>query len=349
MKKQSVGKKLFFHPRNDYTGSTRVLANIIEAEYVDQQVFVVVNNIKEGFLSQLSNVKIIPIYYPLYKGNRIFLVTPILWRIHAFYLAFKYSFKVDIFYINTIVPYYAAIVGAIRRKKIIYHIHEKFVVKNCYTKVSEWVFNHTTATRIFVSKYLEEQYPIREGCPSIVKYNTLPKSFLDKVNVVPIEERHRNTIIMIASLSKVKGLFTYVDVARKMPDYRFVLILSANKEKIENFFVETLSNNLTIYPSQSDIHPFLRKADLMLNLSIPSLWIETFGMTILEAMAYGIPSIVPNVGGPTELIIDGYNGYCIDVTNVDEIVFSIERIMQEVNYKFFVNNSSERFLCFNNK
>ena len=87
----------------------------------------------------------------------------------------------------------------------------------------------------------------------------------------------------------------------------------------------------------------------MLNLSIPSLWIETFGMTILEAMAYGIPSIVPNVGGPTELIIDGYNGYCIDVTNVDEIVFSIERIMQEVNYKFFVNNSSERFLCFNNK
>lgn len=346
---QSVDRTLFFHPKNDYTGSTRVLVNILEMEYANQQVFVVVNNIKEGFLSQLSNVKIIPIYYPLYKGNRIFLVTPILWRIHAFYLAFKYSFKVDAFYINTIVPYYAAIVGAIRRKKIIYHIHEKFVVKNCYTKVSEWVFNHTTATRIFVSKYLEEQYPIRKGCPSIVKYNLLPKSFLDKVNVVPIEERHRNTIIMIASLSKVKGLFTYVDVARKMPDYRFVLILSADKEKIENFFVETLPNNLTIYPSQSDIHPFLQKADLMLNLSIPSLWIETFGMTILEAMAYGIPSIVPNVGGPTELIIDGYNGYCIDVTNVDEIVFSIERIMQEVNYKFFVNNSSERFLCFNNK
>lgn len=346
---QSVGRKLFFHPRNDYTGSTRVLANIIETEYVDQQVFVVVNNVEKGFLSQLSNVKIIPIYYPLYKGNRIFLITPILWRIHAFYLAFKYSFKVDAFYINTIVPYYAAIVGAIRRKKIIYHIHEKFVVKNCYTKVSEWVFNHTTATRIFVSKYLEEQYPIRKGCPSIVKYNTLPKSFLDKVNVVPIEERHRNTIIMIASLSKVKGLFTYVDVAHKMPDYRFILILSANKEKIDNFFVEKLPDNLTIYPSQSDIHPFLQKADLMLNLSIPSLCIETFGMTILEAMAYGIPSIVPNVGGPAELIIDGYNGYCIDVTNVDEIVFSIERIMQEVNYKFFVNNSLERFLCFNNK
>lgn len=346
MKKQSVGKKLFFHPRNDYTGSTRVLANIIEAEYVDQQVFVVVNNIKEGFLSQLSNVKIIPIYYPLYKGNRIFLITPILWRIHAFYLAFKYSFKVDTFYINTIVPYYAAIVGAIRRKKIIYHIHEKFVVKNCYTKVSEWVFNHTTATRIFVSKYLEEQYPIRKGCPSIVKYNTLPKSFLDKVNVVSIEERHRNTIIMIASLSKVKGLFTYVDVARKMPDYRFVLILSANKEKIENFFVETLPNNLTIYPSQSDIHPFLQKADLMLNLSIPSLWIETFGMTILEAMAYGIPSIVPNVGGPTELIIDGYNGYCIDVTDVDEVIFTIKRALMEENYMCLMKNSLKRFLCF---
>ncbi len=341
-----MDKLLFFHPRNDYTGSTRVLANILEMEYFNQQVFVVVNNVEKGFLSQLSNVKIIPIYYPLYKGNRIFLITPILWRIHAFYLAFKYSFKVDTFYINTIVPYYAAIIGTIRRKKIIYHIHEKFVVKNCHTKVAEWVFNHTKATRIFVSKYLEKQYPVRKGCPSIVKYNTLPKSFLDKVNVVPIEERHRNTIIMIASLSKVKGLFTYVDVARKMPDYRFVLILSANKEKIENFFVETLPNNLTIYPSQSDIHPLLRKADLMLNLSIPSLWIETFGMTILEAMAYGIPSIVPNVGGPTELIIDGYNGYCIDVTDVDEIIFSIKRALTDIDYWSLVENALNRFALF---
>ena len=193
---------------------------------------------------------------------------------------------------------------------------------------------------------MEKQYPVRKGCPSIVKYNTLPKSFLDKVNVVSIEERHRNTIIMIASLSKVKGLFTYVDVARKMSNYRFVLILSANREDIDSFFAETLPDNLTIYPSQSDIHPFLRKADLMLNLSIPSLWIETFGMTILEAMAYGIPSIVPNVGGPTELIIDGYNGYCIDVTDVDEIIFSIKRALMEENYMRLMKNSLKRFLCF---
>ena len=26
-------KVIFFHPRNDFTGSTRVLANVIESEY----------------------------------------------------------------------------------------------------------------------------------------------------------------------------------------------------------------------------------------------------------------------------------------------------------------------------
>ena len=53
----------------------------------------------------------------------------------------------------------------------------------------------------------------------------------------------------------------------------------------------------------------------MLNLSNPFLCVETFGMTILEAMAYGVPSIAPNIGGPIELIEDGYNGFCVDVTD----------------------------------
>jgi glycosyltransferase involved in cell wall biosynthesis len=45
--------------------------------------------------------------------------------------------------------------------------------------------------------------------------------------------------------------------------------------------------------------------------------VETFGLTILEAMAFGIPVIVPPVGGPIELVEDGVQGFHIDSRNLD--------------------------------
>ena len=51
---------LFFHNNNDYTGSTRVLANVISSEYADKEVHIVVNkNHGRGFLSELPNVRMI--------------------------------------------------------------------------------------------------------------------------------------------------------------------------------------------------------------------------------------------------------------------------------------------------
>lgn len=341
-----MNRILFFHQRNDFTGSTRVLANVIESEYSERSVTVITINNKEGFLSTLENVKIISICYLLYDKKRIPLITPVGWRIHALILALIYGIFYDTFYINTITPYYAAVVGFLYRKKNVYHVHEKFVNMNCDTKIAEYLFNHILSDRIFVSNYVKEQYPIKQGCKSIVKYNTLPKSFLSGVNFIPPEKRKRNSIIMITSLTKNKGIFTYIELARNMPDLSFRLIVSADRESIVNFINSPIPNNLEIIPTQSDIHLFLNEADLILNLSIPELWIETFGMTILEAMAYGIPSIVPNVGGPIELVIDGYNGYCIDVTNLDEIASTMRALLEYDRYLLLSRNSLERVKLF---
>ena len=45
---------LFFHPQNDFSGSTRVLANVIETEYIGRKISVITLNRSEGFLSMLS-------------------------------------------------------------------------------------------------------------------------------------------------------------------------------------------------------------------------------------------------------------------------------------------------------
>ena len=47
-------------------------------------------------------------------------------------------------------------------------------------------------------------------------------------------------------------------------------------------------------------------------LIFPSNWHEPFGRTIVEAFAHGTPVIASKMGGITELVKDGYNGFLFD-------------------------------------
>lgn len=67
-------------------------------------------------------------------------------------------------------------------------------------------------------------------------------------------------------------------------------------------------------------------------LMLPS-YREGFGMTVLEAAAMGVPSIISNIKGPTDLIRDGYNGLVCEVKSVDSL--------QEVMVKGMAMNDDE--------
>ena len=56
-------------------------------------------------------------------------------------------------------------------------------------------------------------------------------------------------------------------------------------------------------------------------------------------MIYGMPAIVPDIGGPLELVKDGYNGYCIDVTNLNEIISKVKSALVKENYKILSENA----------
>ncbi|KAL8550080.1 hypothetical protein ACS0TY_008782 [Phlomoides rotata] len=49
----------------------------------------------------------------------------------------------------------------------------------------------------------------------------------------------------------------------------------------------------------------------------PALY-EAFGLTVIEAMNCGLPTIATNQGGPAEIITDGFSGFHIDPNNGDE-------------------------------
>ena len=57
---------------------------------------------------------------------------------------------------------------------------------------------------------------------------------------------------------------------------------------------------------------FYNEAYIVLNMSDKTCFIDTFGMTALEAMSAGLPVIVPTEGGIAEMVTNGMDGFKID-------------------------------------
>lgn len=336
MKKSNV---IYFHPSNNFTGSTRVLVNQInEADGSSKYAYVVTKDTDNyGLLSRCIKIKIIRVFFP--NKNKLIMkyIAPIISNIHIFIIGLKIGRYFNSFYINTLFPSSAAIAGRILRKNITFHIHEVQGQKGVRVKLKEFLFNSIIASRVFVSNYAQSQYG-HISSNSTVQYNTLSKLFLSEVVITNVKERSLSEITLIASLSRHKGVFMFLDLAQQLPEYHFNMVLSTTQDNIDKNF-KNVSSNLTIMPTQTNIHPILKKTDLLLNLTDPNFMIETFGMTIIEAMAYGIPSIVPNVGGPIEIVQNGVNGFCADVTNIEDLKKHIRHILSRSKYASFHENA----------
>ena len=68
---------------------------------------------------------------------------------------------------------------------------------------------------------------------------------------------------------------------------------------------------------------FLNSIDLLINTSS----IEGIPLTAMEAVSQGVPVIAPNIGGMSELIIDGQNGYLYDVDDFDSLLSKIQMVI----------------------
>ena len=59
------------------------------------------------------------------------------------------------------------------------------------------------------------------------------------------------------------------------------------------------------FMNQEQIFNEMQKASFLV---FPSIWGETFGMVIIESFANGLPVIGSNIGSPSEIIKDDFNG-----------------------------------------
>lgn len=134
----------------------------------------------------------------------------------------------------------------------------------------------------------------------------------------------------------------------------FIKIALSNKNKNRKYYIwgngplyDDLHNkyceNISFMGYSSNINKIYESLDLVILTSK----FENCPLAILESKARGIPCIAPNVGGISEIVKNGIDGYLYEEFNINEIFKYIDLIND--NYQTFVNNCKSRSEMFDTK
>ena len=251
-------------------------------------------------------------------------------QIYTFFVALGYWRQDVVFYINTILPVGPAVAGWLMRKRVVYHYHENADVKGRLYRALAAVMQRIATEIVCVSEY-QRSFLKRVDGVTVVP-NALPMEFVERA-VVDVERAfERGRVLMLGSLKAYKGTREFVELARRLERYEFVLVLNEEQENIDAYIAKNglvVPQNLKIFARQADVVPFYAEASMVLNLTDKNQAVETFGLTALEAMVFGLPVVVPTVGGIAEMVVDGVNGWKIDVQELDEIARRIDEALSD--------------------
>jgi glycosyltransferase involved in cell wall biosynthesis len=151
----------------------------------------------------------------------------------------------------------------------------------------------------------------------------------------PAYERGRATFLMIARLVRYKGVFTYVEAARKVrerwPHARFLLAGTVDPNHPDAVTPEQLDTwrtegTVELLGHVDDVRPLLAQASAFV---LPSHPTEGLPMSIMEAMAASRPILTTRAPGNRETVEEGVTGHLIDVDDHDALAAAMDRLLAD--------------------
>ena len=256
----------------------------------------------------------------------------------------------DILHINTYFPksYFLAKKAKKQGKKIVYHAHsteedykDGFIMAKQTSKLFKWwlikcySLGDVIITPTPYSKRLLEGYKGLENKKIFAISNGIEIEFFKRDEKLGKKFRkdygiknNEKVIIGIGLYIERKGIVDFVELARRMPEYKFVWFgyspLSAATKRLRDA-VNTKLDNLIFagYVEQEIIKGAMSGCDLYL---FPTLE-ETEGIPIIEACACKTNALIRDIGVFEEWLVDGKNVY--KAKNIEEFEEKIKKILNK--------------------
>jgi len=232
--------------------------------------------------------------------------------------------------------------------KEINHSEGSFINKRmlkALNKASYVISNSEFTKKLAIKNGLDEKkiQIIHPGCNYPIKMNNK--------NIDKAKELFRNCfpkIITVARLDKRKShqniLMTIKNLKPKFPNIKYISIGDGEEmQNLQNLKNELGLGNEVLILNESTEQlkvALLEQSDLFLMPSvIYKKSVEGFGISFIEAAAYGTGSIGGVAGGASDAIQDGVSGYLCDGGDLNSIYETIIKFYDNDNYKQLGKNA----------
>lgn len=129
----------------------------------------------------------------------------------------------------------------------------------------------------------------------------------------PVDPGRNSTLVVIGRLDPEKGIELLVRAA-KMTGQKMLFLGDGPLRYVAE---ANGANEVTGWLPRADLLQRLEEARCLI---FPSLWPETFGLTVMDAAARGIPAIVSDISGIAERVENGVTGWHVRAGNLKELV-----------------------------
>ena len=232
--------------------------------------------------------------------------------------------------------------------KEINHTEGSFINKRmlkALNKASYVISNSDFTKKLAIKNGLQENkiQIIHPGCNYPIK--------VDNKNLDKAKELFRNCfpkIITVARLDKRKShqniLMTIKNLKPRFPNIKYISIGDGEEmQNLQNLKNELgLGNEVLLLKESTELLKvaLLEQSDLFLMPSvIYKKSVEGFGISFIEAAAYGTGSIGGIAGGASDAIQDGTSGYLCDGKDLNSIYETIIKFYDNDNYKYLGKNA----------
>ncbi|ATD08973.1 glycosyltransferase [Pseudoalteromonas piscicida] len=156
--------------------------------------------------------------------------------------------------------------------------------------------------------------------------------------------------LSVARVESVKQLHIILYIAKEIKSRGLPITFAivgdgSEKESLQHLSAKLgVSDMVTFYPATNDVFLYYKKAALYLITSKT----ESFSMTMTEALSYSVPVISNgSLVGPSEVIINGLNGFLCKDNDVSEFSDLIEGVYRSADLKRLKDASLRSAFRFN--
>lgn len=144
-------------------------------------------------------------------------------------------------------------------------------------------------------------------------------NFVDLVPAMKVEKE--DYVLEFGHLSKDKGTLTLLEVAKRMPETRF---LFAGYGAAEAEIAKVPNAEYVGFKTGKELEMLIRKAMVSV---YPSQWYENCPFSVIESQMYGTPVIGSRMGGIPELIEEGCSGELFTAGDPDDLERAVRKLL----------------------